>query len=259
MTIHLDIENGLATVVFDSPATNNAMDAATAPELNWVTQRITAEPSVRVVLLRAQGPVFGVGGSITSFLSDLPALPEALRELGREINPAIARLRSLPAVVVAAVHGAVAGGSIGIMSAADLVIAAQGTKFNLAYARLGASPDIGNSWFLPRLVGTRRALELLMLSDNFDAEAALRYGLVNQVVPAEELRAATEALVTRLLAGPSESYARIKRLVYQSEQTPLAQQLDDEIENFAQIAVTPDFAEGVKAFIEKRLPQFGKP
>jgi 2-(1,2-epoxy-1,2-dihydrophenyl)acetyl-CoA isomerase len=161
--------------------------------------------------------------------------------------------------VVAAVHGAVAGGSIGVMSAADMVIAAQGTKFNLAYARIGASPDVGNSWFLPRLVGTRKALEWLLLSDDFDADAALACGLVNQVVPAAELRAVADQLVARLLAGAQGSQTRIKRLIYESETTPLAQQLYEEIEHFAQSTVTADFIEGVNAFMQKRKPRFGQP
>ena len=257
MTIRLEIAHGLASVIFDNPAALNAMDAAMAPRLAQVTAQIAADPSVRVVLLRAEGPAFGVGGDIGHFREDLAGLPAALRELGHEINPAIAALRELPAIVVAAVHGAVAGGSVGLMSTADLVIAAESTKFNLAYARIGGSPDIGNSWFLPRLVGPRRALELLLLSESFDAQAALRYGLVNQVVPDAQLGAAAEALVARLLAGPREAYARIKRLVYRSERTSLRQQLDDEIENFAQLAETEDFAEGVAAFLEKRAPKFG--
>jgi 2-(1,2-epoxy-1,2-dihydrophenyl)acetyl-CoA isomerase len=258
MSTRLSIADGLATVVFDSADTLNAMSKARIAELNSATERIAAAPDVRVVLLRAEGRVFGVGGDLNSFDPGRVDAPAVLRDIGQDLNPAILRLRSLPAIVVASVHGAVAGGSMGVMNAADLVIAAQGTTFNMAYARIGGSPDAGNSWFLPRLVGARKALEWLLLSDNFNADAALACGLVNQLVPADELRNATDKLVARLLAGPHGSHARMKRLVYQAESTPLARQLDEEIENFAQAAAGADMAEGIAAFMEKRKPRFGQ-
>ncbi|HTN67533.1 MAG TPA: enoyl-CoA hydratase-related protein [Burkholderiaceae bacterium] len=258
MTMHLQIADGLATIVFDNPGSFNVMSIDQLTAFGQATEQLAADPGVRVVVLRAEGPIFGGGGDIASFRLGADDAPDQLRAIGRVLNPAILRLRALPAIVVAAVHGAVAGGSVGMMSAADLVIAAQGTKFNLAYARIGASPDVGNSWFLPRLVGARKALEWLLLSDDFDADTALAHGLVNQVVPAAQLRAAADQLVARLLAGPHGSQARMKRLIYQSESTPLAQQLYDEIEHFAQATATPDFVEGVTAFLQKRAPHFGQ-
>ncbi|MES2071136.1 MAG: enoyl-CoA hydratase-related protein [Pseudomonadota bacterium] len=257
MATHLLKENGLATIVFDYPATLNVMGLNEIRELNHVTQDIVDDPSIKVVLIRANGPIFGAGGDLASFQPDRCDPPELLREYGRELNPTILRLRGMPAIVVASVHGAVAGGSMGTMNAADMVIAAKGTRFNTAYARIGASPDAGSTWFMPRIIGMRKTLELLLLSDNFDADAALSYGLVNQVVPPEQLRDVTDKMVARLLHGPHETYARMKRLVYQSCSTSLAQQLDDEIEQFAAITATKDFAEGVSAFLGKRAPHFG--
>ncbi|HZW19711.1 enoyl-CoA hydratase/isomerase family protein [Noviherbaspirillum sp.] len=257
MSTHLTIDGGLATVVFDNPATLNAMGRIEIAELNQVTERIAASGDVRVVLLRAEGPAFGVGGDLRMLGRDTENTPSLLREIGRELNPAILRLHKLPAIVVASVHGAVAGGSLGLVCAADYVVAARSTTFNLAYARIAASPDAGNSWFLPRIVGPRKALEWMILSDNIDADTAMANSLVNQVVPDHDLREATDALVRRLLDGPAGSYRRMKRLVLQSETTSLAQQLDDEIEHFAQAAESPDFAEGIQAFLEKRKPRFG--
>lgn len=258
MTTRLSIAAGLATVTFDDPATMNAMGPAQIADLNRVTAQLADHPGVRVVLLRGQGPAFGVGGDLRAFNPAAGDAAAALRAIGKELNPMILRLRQLPAIVVAAVHGAVAGGSMGVMCAADMVIAAEDTKFNMAYARIGASPDAGNSWLLPRIVGQRKALEWLVLSDNFDAQTALSFGLVNRVVPAPELAQETEKLVARLLAGPHSSQARMKRLVYQSDSTTLAQQLDEEIEEFARSAEGPDFAEGVRAFMEKRAPRFNQ-
>ncbi|WP_394777621.1 enoyl-CoA hydratase/isomerase family protein [Undibacterium sp.] len=250
-------EKGLATIIFNYPAKLNVMGLNEIREFSRVTKDIADDPGIKVVLIRANGPIFGAGGDLESFGPECCDPPEILREIGRELNPTILRLRGMPAIVVAAVHGAVAGGSMGPMNAADMVIAAKGTRFNTAYARVGGSPDAGSTWFLPRIVGMRKTLELMLLADNFDADTALRYGLVNQVVPPEQLRDVTDKLVSRLLHGPHETYVRMKRLVYQSCSTSLAQQLDDEIEHFAAISTTKDFEEGISAFMNKRAPHFG--
>jgi len=154
------------------------------------------------------------------------------------------------------VHGAVAGAGVSVMAAADLALAAEGTKFSLAYSRIGASPDGGSTYFLPRLLGTRRALEMMLLADTFDAQAALRLGLVNWVVGAGELAAETAKLAGRLAQGPTAAFAETKRLVNRSYEQPLPAQLEAEMEAFARCAVTRDFAEGVTAFVEKRKPLF---
>ncbi|MFZ6657560.1 enoyl-CoA hydratase/isomerase family protein [Undibacterium sp. TJN19] len=257
MSIRLDNANGLATIVFDNPDNMNVMGVEEIRTLNRLTAQIADDASVRVVVIRAQGKVFGAGGDIASFRPGDPTSPEAIREIGAELNQAILRLHNLPAIVVASVHGAVAGGSMGTMNAADLVVAAKGTRFNMAYAKIGASPDVGNTWFLPRLVGNRKALEWLLFSENFDADQALAFGLINLVVPPEQLFDVTEKLAMRLLRGPRETYARMKRLIYQSEATSLEQQVNDEINAFASVTMTPDFAEGVSAFLGKRAAHFG--
>lgn len=258
MSIQLQLENGLATIVFDNPAHMNILGAPEVRELNRITQQLADQPALKVVVIRAEGTVFGAGADVGAFRPGDPAAPQAIREIGSELNQAILRLHRLPAIVVAAVHGAVLGSSLGPMNAADLVIAAKGTRFNTGYASIGASPDVGSTWFLPRLVGTRKALEWLLFPDNFDADTALAIGLVNQVVPPEQLRDVTDKLAARLLRGPAESYARVKRLVYQSDSAPLAQQLEDEMKAFATVCMTPDFAEGVLAFLCKRTPRFGR-
>jgi 2-(1,2-epoxy-1,2-dihydrophenyl)acetyl-CoA isomerase len=154
------------------------------------------------------------------------------------------------------VHGAVAGAGVSVMAAADLALAAEGTKFSLAYSRIGASPDGGSTYFLPRLLGARRALEMMLLADTFDAQAALRLGLVNWVVGAGELAAETAKLAGRLAQGPTAAFAETKWLVNRSYEQALAPQLEAEMEAFARCAVTRDFAEGVTAFVEKRKPNF---
>ena len=177
-------------------------------------------------------------------------------ELAGELHHAIIALRDAAKPVLASVHGAVAGAGMSLLAAADLAIAAADTKFTLAYSKIATSPDGGSTYFLPRIVGTRKALELMMLSDTFDADAALDVGLVNWVVPAADLAAATDKLVRRLVSGPTVAYGETKALVNRTFERPLAAQLDAEAQAFARCARTRDLAEGVTAFVEKRKPNF---
>jgi 2-(1,2-epoxy-1,2-dihydrophenyl)acetyl-CoA isomerase len=185
--------------------------------------------------------------------ADAPALVSDLLGL---INPAVLLLAELAQPVLASVHGAVAGGGVAIALAADLAIAADDSQFNLAYARIGGTPDCGSSWMLPRVVGLRRALELAMLCDTYDAAEALRLGLVNRVVPRAALEAETEALARRLASGPTLAYGRAKRLLRAAFDATLPQQLDAERAAFVESTRTADFVEGVNAFVEKRPPRF---
>jgi 2-(1,2-epoxy-1,2-dihydrophenyl)acetyl-CoA isomerase len=140
--------------------------------------------------------------------------------------------------------------------AADLAIAADTTKFTMGYTKLGVSADGSISWSLPRLVGLRRAMEMALLSDVYGAEDALRFGLVNRVVPAAALADETEALAQRLAAGPTYAFGRMKRLLRQSLQRSLPEQLDEEGKALAQCVVTQDFHAGVAGFLEKRAVTF---
>ena len=176
--------------------------------------------------------------------------------MAAELHRAVLALREAAQPVIAAVHGAVAGAGMSLLAAADLAIAADGTKFSMAYSAIGTSPDGGSTWFLPRLVGARRAMELLLLSEPFDAATALRYGLVNRVVPVDELEAIAAQLARHLAGGPARAHAEIKALVNRSFETTLPAQLDAEAAAFARCAATRDFNEGVTAFVGKRKAKF---
>jgi 2-(1,2-epoxy-1,2-dihydrophenyl)acetyl-CoA isomerase len=250
------VDGAIATIAFNRPQVMNALDADMIMALRAACERARDDGAVRAIVLRGNGPAFVAGGDVTAFHSNRDRLPAMVAGLAAELHRAILALRQAPKPVLASVHGAVAGAGMSLMAAADLTIAADDTKFTLAYSRIGASPDGGSTWFLPRLIGARRALELMLLADNFDAQTALQFGLVNRVVAATELSAETARLAQRLAGGPTLAYAATKTLVNRSFESPLADQLDAEAAAFAQCAATRDFAEGVSAFVEKRKADF---
>jgi 2-(1,2-epoxy-1,2-dihydrophenyl)acetyl-CoA isomerase len=255
-TVLYSLADGVATILLNRPSAMNALDPAMIVALRAACERAERDASARAVVVRGAGPAFLAGGDVSFFHANLPRMPELARQGGGELHHAILALRRAPRPVLAAVHGSVAGAGVSLMAAADVAIAAEGTKFVLAYSRLGASPDGGATWFLPRLLGTRKALELMLLSDPLDAQHALTLGLVNWVVSAERLGAETEAIARRLAQGATRAFAETKRLVEQTHDQALAAQLNAEVEAFARCAATRDFAEGVTAFVEKRKPNF---
>jgi len=255
-TVIYSVTDGVATILLNRPQVMNALDAGMLRALRAAAERAERDATARAVVVRGAGPTFLAGGDVPMFHANLPRMPQLVREGAAEFHHAILALRRAPKPVLASVHGAVAGAGVSLMAAADLAIAAEGTKFTTAYGKLGTSPDGGATHTLPRLLGTRKALELILLSDAFDAQAALALGLVNRVVSAEQLGAETEALARRLAQGATAAYGEIKRLVYDGQDRALAAQLDAEAEAFARCAGTRDFAEGVTAFVEKRKPEF---
>ena len=250
------VSDGVATITLNRPQVMNALDARMIVELRAACERAEHDAHARAVVLRGAGPAFLAGGDVAFFRANLARMPALVREGGPELNHAILALRRAPKPILASVHGAVAGAGVSLMAAADLAIAAEGTKFTVAYSRIGASPDGGATHFLPRLAGARKALELMLLSDAFDAQTALKLGLVNWVTGAEQLGSETEAIARRLALGPTAAFGEIKRLVNESHDQSLAAQLEAETEAFARCAGTHDFAEGVAAFVEKRKPAF---
>jgi 2-(1,2-epoxy-1,2-dihydrophenyl)acetyl-CoA isomerase len=254
--IGYDVADGIATIVLDRPQVMNALDADMIRRLRAVCEAARDDSTARVIVLRGNGPAFLAGGDVALFHANLPQLPALVGKLAAEFHHAIVALREAAKPVLASVHGAVAGAGVSLLAAADLAIAAADTKFTLAYSKIATSPDGGSTYFLPRIVGTRKALELMMLSDNFDAATALDLGLVNWLVPAPELAAATAKIARRLASGPTVAYGETKALVNRTFERPLTSQLDAETQAFARCAATRDLAEGVTAFVEKRKPEF---
>ena len=244
----------IATLQFNRPESMNALDLPTSQALLTAVKTIAQDGGVRAVLLKGSGRAFVAGGD----LALLRANPvEGAKVLLEPLNEALTVLQGLDAPVIAQVHGAAAGAGLSLMLMCDFVLAAEGTKFNLAYINLGTSCDVGASWALPRLVGLRHALEIALLGDTFGTDDALRLGLVNRVLPAAELDAATQALAERIAAGPTVAYGHMRRLMRSSFDRGLPEQLAAEAASFDACAHTQDLREGIEAFFGKRRPRFG--
>jgi 2-(1,2-epoxy-1,2-dihydrophenyl)acetyl-CoA isomerase len=250
----VDRDGGIVRLRFNRPDQLNALDRATAQAFVHACRDIASDHSVRAVVIGGAGRGFMAGGDLAELRADPTGA--AIGLIG-PMHEAIVLLAEMRAPVIASLHGAVAGAGLSLALACDFAIAAQGTRFTLAYVNIGASCDLSGSWTLPRLVGLRKALEIALLGERFDAAEALRLGLVNRVVGEAELEEETLALARRLAAGPAQSIAQMKRLLRVSFEHDLRGQLDAERSAFLACAATPDFAEGLEAFLAKRPPRFG--
>lgn len=246
-------EGAIAHIRFNRPSVLNAIDVPTANAFLAACQAASKDRDIRVVVISGEGRAFIAGGDLAAMKRSPVETAQALID---PMHGGIALLAAMHAPVLASLHGAVAGGGLGVALACDLAIAAEGTRFNLAYANIGASSDCSTSWALPRLVGMRRAMEIALLGDTFDAAEALRIGLINRVVPAASLQEETEKLALRLANGAPLALGRLKRLIRDSLERDLQAQLDAEAEGFAACAATEDFAEGVSAFFDKRPARY---
>lgn len=245
----------IGEIRFNRPDKLNALDVALAEGFLSAVERAVSDADIRVIIVSAAGRAFVAGGDLGHFRASTDKATAA-RELIDPIHAGLKRLESSEKISIVALKGAVAGGGMSLAMGFDLAIAADNTVFNLAYSRIAASPDCGGSWALPRLVGTRKALEIALLSDSIDAAEALRLGLVNRVVPLDDLEAEVEKMAGRLAAGSPAAQGRTKSLMRSSFDRTYAEQLDAEREGFAKSAASADFTEALDAFFEKRKPQF---
>lgn len=261
-TVILDVAGGVATLRLNRPDALNALSVEMMEALSRALLALRERRDCGVVVVEGAGAHFMAGGDINDFAKHLGQSPQARLVTFRAmieqyINPAVQTLQSLHQPVIAKVRGACAGFGMSLMLGCDLAVCADTATFTSAYASIGLSADGGMSYFLPRMVGKRKALEMLLLADRFGADEALRLGLVNRVVADAALDADVDALVARLATGPRHAYGELKRLVHASIESRLESQLESEAEAFARCAATTDFGEGVTAFLEKRKARFG--
>lgn len=261
-TVLLTRDGPVATLTLNRPDALNTLDFPMIDALVAHTAACAANASLRVVVLRGAGRHFMAGGDIRTFAANMDqpraARTEAFRCMVERLHAAIESLHRMPHPVVGRVHGAVAGFGLSLMNACDLVVASDDAYFASAYRQIALTPDGGGSWSLPRVVGLRKAMEIFLLGERFGAAEALALGIVNRVVPADGLDAAIEAIVGALATGPAVALRNAKRLVREAMGRTLSEQLQAEATSFAECAGTPDFEEGIAAFLAKRTPRFAR-
>ncbi|KAF0809992.1 Enoyl-CoA hydratase/isomerase [Alcanivorax sp. S71-1-4] len=256
-TLRFSIDDGLATLCLNRPAQRNAIDLRMATELQQVAVQCRADTSLRAVLICAEGAAFTVGGDLAFLNSIAPeALPGMLTRMTSAYHQALSILADLPVPVVAAAQGAAAGGGLGLLYVADIVLAADDLRVALGFGTLGLSMDGGNGWYLPRLVGQRRAAQLYFQGRTLNADEALSWGLVSDCVPGSTLREQAGAVARQLANGPTRAYGEARRLLRESDQRSLAEHLRDETEALARSAASADVQEGIEAFLARRAPRF---
>ncbi len=256
MTYETD-DHGVATIRFTRPESGNAIDPRFTEDLDEATFRAAADPAVRAVLLCADGARFSVGGDL-AVLGDLEpgALPVVLRQMIDTYHQGLERLTEIDAPVVTAVRGAAAGGGLGMLHVADVVVIDEAATLALGYGALGLVADGLNSWYLPRTVGLRRAQELFLLNRPFTGAEAVAWGLATEAVPADDVEERAQALAQRLAAGPTRALGRMKRLLREAHSTALPTQSRAEVVAMVDAAGDEDAATGVPAFRAGHRPVF---
>ena len=217
---------------------------------------VAKNPSIRAVLIRGEGRGFCAGGDIREFAKLLGSKQGVPREMPDRLHQMVENLRNLPKPVIAAVHGPCAGAGLSLVLACDLAIVAEDSKFNLAYVGIGLSPDGSSSYFLPRHVGMKRALEIFLTGKNMTAAEVLELGLINRVAPSSEVLEQGRQMVQMLAMGPTASYAKVKQLGNASYANNLHDQLALETDLICQSSETDDFRAGITAFLDKKMPEF---
>lgn len=254
-TVKFELAEGIARVTLNRPEAANAMNLQVGRDLLDAARRCVGERSVRAVVIAGAGKAFSFGGDLRAMMMNESGEAERyLRELTVDLHAAIVVFSRLRAPVIAAVNGTAAGAGVGLVAMADLAVAAEGAKFVLAYTGIGLTPDGGTSYFLPRTVGHKRSMELVLCNRTLTATEALQWGLVNKVVPDAEVLAEAGRIAEQLAAGPLSALAHAKRLV--RSEASLTAQLEDESRTIARQAGTTEAREGIAAFLEKRKPSF---
>jgi 2-(1,2-epoxy-1,2-dihydrophenyl)acetyl-CoA isomerase len=255
--ILFEITDGVARLTLNRPDRLNSFTVAMHLEVREALQQVTADASVRVLVLTGAGRGFCAGQD----LADRAVTPgSGAVDLGESVEkyyaPLVLALRNLPVPVICAVNGVAAGAGANLALAADIVIAARSASFIEAFCRLGLIPDTGGTYFLPRLIGTARAMGLAMLGEKLSAERAESWGLIWQCVDDELLGAEVDKLAKHFASAPTRGLARTKQALYASPANTLEQQLDLERDFMRELGNSDDYREGVAAFVEKRAPRF---
>ena len=254
--IKFELNENYAVVTLNRPKLRNAIDMEMMHELNHALQEIKLRPELRAVILTGSGDVFCAGGDLKE-MKNAEDKYTFLRNLSKTINRNTLEFRNLEIPVICLVNGMAYGAGFCLTEVCDFVIASKDAKFNAGYINVGLAPGCG-SYHLPRHIGFRKTMELLLLGKTFSAQEALEMGLVNSVVPKEKLWEEAESFINRIASRPRESIKITKAEIYKSLESGIHAQIENESQAVAEAGLTQDFQEGLDAFFSKRKPEFGK-
>ena len=249
-------EGPIGRITLNRPDDGNGINNDMMRDMRAVGAELAEDRDIRAIIFDAKGKNFCVGGDIRVFTGLASEGPSGLRDFIESFHFFIRKVRAHPAPVISVVQGAAAGAGLSLALLGDLAIAGASSKYAVAYRKLGTSPDGGSTFFLPRAIGRRKAAELMILRDVIDAQEALALGIVNRVVPDAELAGEAQKMDEAIAANAQMAMANMKMLLNAPILAELDAQLDLERDAFAACSQTADFAEGVKAFLEKRPAQF---
>ena len=254
-SVEVETRGAVALVTLNRPQSANTLNLQMAMDLLAAAMTCARNAAVRAVILTGAGRHFCFGGDLRGMASRPGAGSDYVRELTTYLHAAISHFVRMDAPVIAAVNGTAAGAGVGLVAMADLALCGSSSGFNLAYTSVGLTPDAGTSFLLPRIVGVKRAMELLLLNRALPAAEALTWGLVNEVVSDEQLAGRALEIAEQLARGACSAFGATKRLLAHSLGA-FESQMVLESETIAAHAVSPEGTEGISAFLEKRKPQF---
>lgn len=254
--VDFSLDAGVGTITLNRPDAGNGISLELASELLQVAIRCDEDEAVRCVVLQANGPRFCVGGDLQSMIKAGDGLGSLLKDLTGHFHLAVARLARMPKPLVTSIHGAAAGAGVSLAILGDIAIAGRGAHFTWAYSALGFTSDGGLSWFLPRLIGLRRAQEFALLGKRMTADDAAGCGLITRAVDDDKLKAEVAQVAATLAASATASLGRTRELLVSGYDNSLESHLEVESRSITAMAKSTDGREGLKAFVEKRKPVF---
>lgn len=249
-------ENGVRTLILNRPECRNAFNYALAEALEGAVHAAAQDESVKVLVIRGANQAFSAGGDLRFFKENLDQSEVGFKKISAHLNETILQMIAMPKVVIAALQGPAYAAGFGVAMACDLVVASETSTLSPSFINIALSPNAGTTFFLPRILGSRLALEALLRGRVFSAQEAEKWGLINYCWPEAQFEIELKKLTDELIARPTRSLARIKKLQLASFTSNLHDQLELEREEIAASSLGEDFKEGVTAFIEKRRPRF---
>ncbi|MFK7965181.1 MAG: enoyl-CoA hydratase/isomerase family protein [Burkholderiaceae bacterium] len=255
--IQLDQQDGIAWITINRPKAFNALNLPAMQALFEIANRISSDSSVRCAVLTGAGDkAFCAGGDVAGFAADPDDVQRLLKEMTAYLHNAVSRLAWMDAPLIGAVNGVAAGAGLSMAACTDLAIAAKSASFTSAYTKIGLTPDGSSTYFVSRILGRRRAMEMFLTNRVLSSQEALEWGLVNEVVDDDQLREAVGKLAAKLAKGPTRAHGGVKKLMQMALNDTLESQLERETRSIVEMSQTQDGLEGVAAFVGKRKPDF---